>query len=344
MKHPRLTVAFILNFVCLSSQISAFAAPQAGDVERVLSWLPTDTETVAVAKGPFTMPAAFPRHEPVTDKATDHEVDQLLQCLPMALLDIGKGQLLSQLKGQQVDVAIEGSRHARSPHGLGEQPYEGAAIVIFSPGGRIITNAVLQKIQGDSIRSEEIQGLHVLVFQEREEDDLWTKYVAFPDKDVAVVATDRGYLGEVLTRRKGGAQQLALPGSLPEWRIIDPHAAYFGMRHYDRTQAKSDPSSPFGGKKAANFPDQRAIGFAYSIGAPKPRRVSMTYFSGDLAMTLEQSPFKILATAPEAHDIDSNFRTAGPGVVQVSCSFKTVEGLDFFLFLLEGLMGHAIYL
>ena len=69
----------------------------------------------------------------------------------------------------------------------------------------------------------------------------------------------------------------------------------------------------------------------------------MTYFSGDLAMTPEQSLFRILATAPEAN-IDSQFRTVGPGVVQVSCSFKTVEGLDFFVFLLEGLMGHAIYL
>ena len=345
MKYLRLKVAFSLVFTCLSSYISAFAEPHATDVERVLSWLPSDTEIVFAAKGPFTLPAAFPTHEPVTDKATDQEVDQWLQCLPIALLDTGKGHLLRQLKGQQVEVAIEGSRHARPPSGLGEQPYEGAAIVVFGPGSQISPNTVLQSLQGESIRSEEIQGTHVLVFQETMEEDLWTTYVAFPEKDVLVVATNRDYLEEVLTRRKGGdPQERALPDSLPEWRLIDQKATYFGMRHYDRKQAKSDPSSPFGGKKAANFPDERAIGFAFSIGTTNPRRVTMTYFSGDLSMTPEQSPFRILATAPEAHHIDSQFRSVGPGVAQVSCSFKTVEGLDFFVFLLEGFMGHAIYL
>jgi hypothetical protein len=345
MKYPGLKIAFSLIFACLSGQRSAFAEPQAGDLERARSWLPSDTETVFVAKGPFTLPAAFPTHEPVTDKATDQEVDLWLQCLPIALLDIGKGHLLRQLKGQQVDVAIEGSRHARPPAGLGEQPYEGAAIVVFDPGSQITPNTVLESLQGESIRTEEIQGTHVLVFQETMEEDLWTTYVAFPEKDVLVVATNRDYLEEVLTRRKSGdAQKRALPDSLPEWRLIDQKARYFGMRHYDRNQAKSDPSSPFGGKKAANFPDERAIGFAFSIGTTNPRRVTMTYFSGDLAMTPEQSPFRILATAPEAHNIDSQFRSVGAGVVQLSCSFKTVEGLDFFVFLLEGFMGHAIYL
>jgi hypothetical protein len=176
------------------------------------------------------------------------------------------------------------------------------------------------------------------------EEDLWTTYLAFPEKDVAVVATDRGYLEEVLTRRRcSDAQKRALPDSLPEWRFIDEKAAYFGIRHYDRSQAKDDPSSPFGGRKAANFPDERAIGFAFSIGTTKPREVSMTYLSGDLKMTPEQSPFQILAKSPDAQDIDSQFRSVEPGVVQASCSFKTVGGLDFFLFLVEGFMGHAIY-
>jgi len=344
MKHPRLTIVFSLIFICLSSHISAFAASQATDIGHVLSWLPSDTETVFVAKGPITIPAAFPQNDRVADKVTDHEVDQLLKYLPMSLFDIRKGHLLKQLKDHQVDLAIEGSRHARSPHGLGEQLYEGAAILIFSPGSQITSNAVLQKLQAGSIRSEKIHGIHVLVFQDKLEDDLWTSYLAFPEKDVAVVATDRSYLEEILTFRKGGdSQKRALPDSLPEWRAIDQEAAYFGIRHYDPTQAKSDPSSPFGGRKAANFPDERATGFAFSMSTTNPRRVSMTYFSGDLAMTPEQSPFQILATSPDAHDIDSQFRSVSPGVVQVSCSFKTVEGLDFFVFLLEGFMGHAIY-
>jgi hypothetical protein len=344
MKHPRVTIVFSLIFICLISQISAFAASQATDIGHVLSWLPSDTETVFVAKGPITIPTAFPQNDRVADKVTDREVDQLLKYLPMGLFAIRKGHLLKQLEGHQVDLAIEGSRHARSPHGLGEQPYEGAAILIFSPGSPITSNVVLQKLQAGSIRSEKIHGLYVLVFQDKLEDDLWTSYLAFPEKDVAVVATDRGYLEEILRLRKGGdAQKRAFPDSLPEWGVIDREAAYFGIRHYDPTQARSDPSSPFGGTKAANFPDERAIGFAFSMSTTTPGRVSMSYFSGDQAMTPDQSPFHILKTSQDAQNIDSQFRSVSPGVVQVSCSFKKMEGLDFFVFLLEGFMGHAIY-
>src|ERR1035438_7010306 len=110
MKYPRMTIAFSLIVVFLSSHIAAFGAPQATNLERVLSWLPSDTETVFGAKGPFTTPAAVPQPEPVTDKVTDKEVDQMLQCLPMALLDIKEGHLLQQLKRHQVDLAIEESR------------------------------------------------------------------------------------------------------------------------------------------------------------------------------------------------------------------------------------------
>jgi hypothetical protein len=175
------------------------------------------------------------------------------------------------------------------------------------------------------------------------EDDLWTSYLALPGNDVVVVATNRDYLEAVLTRRKGDAQKRALPDSLPEWGVIDPNASYFGIRHYDRSQAEDDPSSPFGGRKAANFPDERAIGFAFSIDTATPRRATMTYFSGDPSLTPGQPPFRVMSTAAEAQYIDSQFRSIGPGVVQVSCSFKTVDGLDFFLFILEAFMGHAIY-
>jgi len=344
MKNSRLTIALSLALVCLCGQISAFAAPQATDLEHVLSWLPVDTETVFVSNGPFSVPATFHESERGTDNVREQEVDRLLQRLPMALFDIREGLLLQQLKGLQVQIAVEGSRHARSPNGLGMQPYEGAAIVVFAPRSQINPHAVLQELERVSNRSEEIEGVHVLVFQQKMEGDLWTTYAAFPGKNVAVVASNRDYLRTVLTRRKNGAEKRALPDSLPEWRAIDRNAPYFGIRHYDRNQAQSDPSSPFGGKKAANFPDERAVGFAFSIGGTNPRRVSMTYFSGDPTMKMEESPLQILATSPDAHGIDSEFQSAGSGTLQVSCSFKSVEGLDFFLLVLEGFMGHTIYL
>ena len=79
-----------------------------------------------------------------------------------------------------------------------------------------------------STRSEEIEGVHILVFQQKMEGDLWTTYAAFPGRDVAVVASNRDYLRTVLTRRKNGTKKRALPDSLPEWRFINRNAPYFG--------------------------------------------------------------------------------------------------------------------
>ena len=118
----------------LSPCAAALQAQQLDNVERALSWLPSDTETVIAARGPFVVPAGFPKREPATSPATNNDVDLRFQLLPMALLDIKNDLLLSRLKGLPVVAAIEGSRHARSPQALGEQPYEGAAIVIFAPG------------------------------------------------------------------------------------------------------------------------------------------------------------------------------------------------------------------
>lgn len=339
----KLGLAMLVIVGCMNACSAVIRAEPLSKVERALSLLPPDTETIVVANGPFGIPLAFPTHEPATDPATDKEVDQLFQSLPIALLDIEDGLLTSRLKGQQVTVAVEGSRHARSPRSLGGQPYEGAAIVMFAPEADINANEVLRGIQPRAIRSEEIQGTHVLVFREKREDDFWTTFVAFPEGHLLIVATDRRYIEEVLARR-AKTQRAALPDSLPEWRFVDRTAAYWGMRHYDRNQAQNDPSSPFGGRKAANFPDELAIGMGFSVSSTNPRRVTLTYLSQDAGMMPAKSPFGALATSPDAKGIEVRFVQIAPGIVQASCSFKSVEAMDTLIFFLEGFLGHAIYL
>ena len=342
MKGARLVTLVV--FGCLSINTGCRKESQRVEpVDRAMSWLPPDTETVIAAKGPFAIPAAMPQHGSVTDPATNNYVDLLFQSLPMALLDIQDGLLLSHLKGLPVAAAIEGSRHARSPHSLGEQPYEGAAIVIFDSGAVYNSVELLQALRSSAMRSEEIEGAHVLVFQQKLEEDLWTQFVAFPEKGVLIVATDRGYLEEVLARRSA-VQRAALPDSLPEWKFVDRTEAYWGIRHYDKSQAQSDPSSPFGGQKGANFPDELAIGMGFSVSSTNSRRIVLTYLSSDPVMTAANSPLGILAASPDARGIDTRFLQIKPGVVQASSSFTTIGSADTFLFFLEGYLGHAIYL
>jgi hypothetical protein len=288
------------------------------------------------------MPPALPVHKGAANPDTDSDVDGLFQSLPMALLDIEEGLLLPRLEGSPVAVAVEGTRHAHSPKGLGEQPYEGAAIVRFASSADIDPVAILRAIEGKAIQSEEIEGTHVLVFQEKEEDDVWTKYVAFLESHVLIVATDRGYLQEVLARRNA-TQRVALPNSLREWKFINRSAAYWGIRHYDRTQAQTDPSSPFGGRKAANFPDELATGIGFSVSSSAHRHVVLTYFSGDAGITPEKSPLGILVKSPDAKSIHVQLVKIAPGIIQASCTFESVEGPDDLLFFLMAYLGHAVY-
>ncbi len=69
-----------------------------------------------------------------------------------------------------------------------------------------------------------------------------------------------------------------MPNSLHEWTYVNKKAQFWGLRHYDRQQAKYDPTSPFEGKKSANFPDEGAIGLTYQCDA-KTRRATVTYLT-----------------------------------------------------------------
>jgi hypothetical protein len=54
----------------------------------------------------------------------------------------------------------------------------------------------------------------------------------FPKPNIAVAATDRGYLEDVLARIDGKRGERALPDTLPEWKHVDTHAQFWVVRHY----------------------------------------------------------------------------------------------------------------
>ena len=137
----------------------------------------------------------------------------------------------------------------------------------------------------------------------------------------------------------------ALPGNLPEWKYIDTKSRFWGLRHFDRSQAKTDPSSPFGGRKSANFPDEHAIGVTFVFDPGRGRSATITYLSDDETIMAKASA-SILAMGQEreARGLDTKYRELAPGVVQGSYSLRHTEPIQFFLFVLEGMLGHGIYL
>lgn len=79
-----------------------------------------------------------------------------------------------------------------------------------------------------------------------------------------VLATDRSYLREVLTRMAKRSQRQALPATLPEWKYVNQATKVWPVRHFD-PKDPDDPSSPL----AVSWvePDEHAIGvvFVYDL-------------------------------------------------------------------------------
>ena len=314
-------------------------------VRQVLSLLPADTETVTVANGPFVMPELKPEaDEAQGEESDDHEVENTFKGIALGLFGFKEGLLGKHLKGEKILLAVEGSRHFRSPSGLGEGPYQGCAIAVFADDITGRANAFVKDSSTVALRTEQIDGHQVTVFQETLEEDVWTTFVAFPKPNIALAASSKEYLREVLARLNGKRGERALPDTLPEWKHVNAQAEFWAVRHYDKRAGAMDPTSPFGGKKTANLPDDQAIGLTFSFDPNKSNTATVTYLSADehILQNVQKNLFPI-ESERGSKGLHIEYRLAGPGIVQGSYDLKEIESAELFAFVLEALLGHAIY-
>jgi hypothetical protein len=332
----------------VSSSAGKAAGPtgQFPDVEQVISWLPTDTESITVSRGSFAFPRSAAEQNGSQERViSDAELSRYFESLPLAPLEFKDGALARHVEGKQVILALEGARRFRAPANLGEMPYEGCSIAVFSDNLDREIASFIKEFRKNALKVEIIEGQEVSIFQEKLEGDIWTAYVAFPDSHISVVCTDRSYLSQVLARRKHGDVKRALPSDLPEWKYVNASARFWGLRHYDQNQSKVDPSSPFGGQKAANSPDEQAIGFTFAFDPKNGKSATITYLSADTRIGTRPGNTALgMNRAPEAKSLNVRYREIAPGVVEGTYSLKRLGAVQFFLFALEGMLGHADYL
>ena len=116
---------------------------------------------------------------------------------------------------------------------------------------------------------EEVEGHKFLVFQHRLYSDTasWTAFVGFAGPNLLLVATDIGYLRDVLSRiagrRVSGAGDFGGAGAMS----IPAHDSG-GCASFDRSGRDRDPSSPFRDpSKGLEGPwtDEQAIGVTFSF-------------------------------------------------------------------------------
>jgi hypothetical protein len=163
---------------------------------------------------------------------------------------------------------------------LGSTLYQGCAIAVLE-GVAIDRDSLLRSVAGSSERIETIEDVKVAVFKQQLESDTWTFFVAFPRSGLVLFATDRSYLREVLARMRATGTARALPESLPEWKHVNTRAPFWGVRHFQRKDAAEDPTSPFLGDKAANVPDDDAVGATFWFDPVNRKRAIVTYLSSN---------------------------------------------------------------
>src|SRR5215472_7436848 len=228
------------------------------DFEQALAWLPADTETLLVANGPFWMSNFQTGQEVYTNhEVTSKELEKHFEGMTLQLFNFGNGLLEKQLRGKKILFALEASRHFRPPAGLGELLFEGCAVAIFGDSLADRRDAFMKEAAQKAVRIAEIDGQKVAV----------------------LVATNEQFLREMLSRMRNPRKERALPTSLPEWKYVNTRAQFWGVRHFDKQQAKEDPTSPFGGRKTANLPDEGAIGLTYQCNPNKERKATTSYLS-----------------------------------------------------------------
>ena len=72
---------------------------------------------------------------------------------------------------------------------------------------------------------------------------------------------------------------------------------------------------------------------------------TMTYLSGDTTIGTKPSSSPLgMGPAPEANGLGIKYRELAPGIVEGSYSLEHLHVVQFFLFVLEGTLGHATYL
>jgi hypothetical protein len=185
-------------------------SPARIDVDGVLAWLPSDTVSVIVVRGPFDMPA--PDHRPadaadMTKPLLPEVTDEIFRAFALGLFGLDNGGALKPLVGQKVLVAINAVARFRSPKGLGEGPYDGCSIAVLE-------------------RAPHLGGGD---FSKKYEADVWTTHVAFVD-DVALVCTDETYMHALETRMKAHVKERAfLLRDDDAWKHVDTSAAAWGL-------------------------------------------------------------------------------------------------------------------
>ena len=258
-----LVLLFAHNSAKASNGVPSGISSNSYDLQKVMWWLPEDTEMVYVVNKTFEL-ASEQRNPDVGNTNFATMLAQLITC------DFTKERSemlrIDPTSVDKVDMAIHAGRKFRAPSKLGLGPFEGCTIYVFAPEDKSGPEKLLSMARKHSDKILRIAGAEVLMSKSLQEDDVWLQYLTIPAPGILISATDQKYLTTLLERIGHRQKKRALPDMLPEWKLIDKNSQIWALRHYDFANARQNPTSPYyvssiNGQE--NYQDLGAKGFVF---------------------------------------------------------------------------------
>lgn len=298
-----------------------------GQINRILKWLPPDTETLMVAQEPFTVPQ--PHSNPPS-----HMVAAASQ-YTLSPLD---GALSDQaLEGRTLKFAVLGARKFANHKPLkndilplGLIAYEGCGVYAFA---RPVEESALEPLQ-TSILGHPIREAKALD-QNPDAADVETSFASLIKPDLLIACNSRDFLEQVLARIDGPSSTEAFPTSLSEWKQVDRSKPFWALRHFRAERAEQDPTYPGNGlifDKKIPTP----VGVVMDID-PSSGTMRARFISGS-----GMNPWKDIAEASDFQGLAKTWQMS-PDVWELSLSAEKEVG-TFAVFALMGVLGFAVLL
>jgi len=315
--------AILLGFCLVLGRVS-YAQILPPDVAEALTWLPPGSETLAVARGPLTIPKtpaenANVKRDFVANGISSHFFLSNLQLATVA------GNLL----GRTIESSLEARSNFRPPAALGLMPYDGCGVIRLRPLQGETPQSLRMKLARGATRKAIIAGQPISVFEGKRVYDLWRVYVAVPRPDTILLATTHAQLELVLNRMNGKTTgPRAFPTTWKGWKLVNTSAPFWAIRRFDLKRSMGVMGPP--------NKDEQGSAFTVESTGKAASSLLLKYQSGDLRVTK-----KMLDALHSELRTGVSMKKIAPDTMQISVSNPNTNMADFYIL---AFLGTGVYL
>lgn len=206
-------------------------------VDQAIRWLPDDTETIIVSRGPLdlaTVERILDPPEPI--RPPDAPPVPKLDFRQLSLIDstwmfhLAGHSFLRNLLQQRVRCVATAGREFGPPFIGGQSTFEGCQLILFE---NAVPDVGVRPARGETIGVEIIENNRIVRVDTKwgGRDDPVSVYYAKPRSTVLIAATNVDFLRTMLQRMAKPTGPRSPLLDFPEWKHVDTRAPVWGIRH-----------------------------------------------------------------------------------------------------------------